>query len=193
MCVHHMFQKRRMESGNVRNPCLLLLPMSGPFSFVPENSDDADISRRNNICGIDAAFKGCFQMALSMLSGGAFRWVVDAYFPMVLWMLWSISECCHQELVVGGRCLGAFESIEKAITPGPISLNPSTVPQETTDRKSNKEQSANANPKHSISTEQRIEEEKKKKMLVAVDHAIAERGRRRKTEGGKFIEETFEA
>jgi hypothetical protein len=30
-------------------------------------------------------------------------------------------------------------------------------------------------------------------MLVAVDHAIAERGRRRKTEGGKFIEETFEA
>jgi len=30
---------------------------------------------------------------------------------------------------------------------------------------------------------QRIEEEKKKKMLVAVDHAIAERGRRRKIEG----------
>jgi hypothetical protein len=53
----------------------------------PENSDDADISRRNNICGMDAAFKGCFQMALSMPSGSAFRWVVDACFPMVLWML----------------------------------------------------------------------------------------------------------
>jgi hypothetical protein len=93
-------------------------------------------------------------------------------------MLWSIRECCHQEPVVGGRCLGAFESIEKAITPGPISLNPSTVPQETTDRKPNTEQSADANPKHSVGKEERIEEEKKKKIKVAIDHAIAERGRR---------------
>ncbi len=153
MCIFH---KRTEESGDVRNPCLLLLPTSVPFSFLPENSDDADISRRNNICGMDAAFKGCFQMALSMPSGSAFRWVVDACFPMVLWMLWSIRECCHQEPVVGGRCLGAFGSIEKAITPGPISMNPSNVPQETTDRKPNKERSADANPKHSIGTDKRI-------------------------------------